>query len=131
MVIKPWVSPTDLPGQDHAPHFHVSFLFEARQLGGHVHVKVRAAHRIPSVQVNHSRGLCGELTMAPEEWAMFKAALEQVVPVEPCEFVDDGTTTGFRRSEIVKLAGAGGEWGADGAEVDHQEHRFIEIVEAP
>lgn len=45
-------------------------------MGGHVHVKVRAASRNPSVQVDHSRGLCGELVMEPGEWLLLRAALE-------------------------------------------------------
>lgn len=57
------------------PDRHVSFLWEARLEGGHVHVKVRAASRHPSVQVNHSRGLAGELVLRPDEWLLLERAL--------------------------------------------------------
>lgn len=51
---------------------HTSFLFDAELIGGHVHVKVRAATRIPSAQVDHSRGLCGTLVMEPAEWLLLR-----------------------------------------------------------
>ena len=50
---------------------HVAFRFEWQLQGGHVHIKVRAASRHLSAQVNHSRGLCGELTMTPDEWKKY------------------------------------------------------------
>ena len=81
--IAPWEPPADMPGRDRAPDLHVSIKFEAELLGAHVHIKVRAAHRIPSVQVDHSRGLCGELTMAPEEWLLLRAALLAMPLPEP------------------------------------------------
>ena len=57
---------------------HVSFRFEAELIGGHVHVKVRASHRHPSVQADHARGLCGELVMAPEEWVVWRRAIDRL-----------------------------------------------------
>lgn len=125
-MIRPWDAPADLPDWDRQPDEHVSFLFEARQVGGHVHVKVRAAHRHPSVQVNHSRGLCGELTFAPEEWALLSQVLADAEPPEPAYFETDHK--GAER--VVKLAGAGGAWGELDHEVDWHDHHFIEVMEA-
>lgn len=47
----------------------ISLSFEPHLIGGHCHVKVRAGQ--PG-----SRGLCGELIMRPDEWALLEALLE-------------------------------------------------------
>lgn len=105
---------------------HVSFLFEAEQIGGHVHVKVRAASRVLSVQVNQSRGLCGELTMAPEEWLLLRKALEGAEAPGPT-WVEDGG-----RASIIIGAGHPALEACEPPEIetDHNLHRFIELVES-
>lgn len=46
----------------------ITFLFEARQAGDHVHVRVRAGEA-------GQRGLCGTLTFRPDEWALLRWSL--------------------------------------------------------
>lgn len=105
---------------------HTAFLFEAEYVGAHVHVKVRAATRILSAQVNHSRGLCGELVMAPAEWVLFKKALEGA-PTPGPTWVRDGA------SAMIYI-GAGHPALEDcvppEVETDHDQQRFITIDEA-
>jgi len=104
---------------------HISFLFEAEQVGSHVHVKVRAASRVLSVQVNHSRGLCGELTMTPEEWLLLRKALESAETPGPAWIKDGG------RGCIIIGAGHPALEACEPPEIetDHEAHRFIEIIE--
>ncbi len=118
MTFEEWTPPYDMPGQDRAPDKHVSVLFEAELRGGHVHVKVRAATRHPSVQVDHSRGLCGELVFAPAEWLLLHHALRDAprsVEAYLMERADNGS------GRAVKLAGAGPDVS------DHDGQQFIEL----
>lgn len=108
------------------PDLHVSLLFEARLEGGHVHVKVRAAARHPSVQVNHSRGLSGELVFRPEEWLMLRAILEAGAAC-----ADDWTNADLPRAffdgrgKVLAPAGIGYE----PAGPDHDGQRVVEFTE--
>lgn len=102
---------------------HTSFLFDAELLGGHVHVKVRAATRVPSVEVDHSRGLCGTLVMSPVEWLLLRAALE-------CVDVDHPSLVQLDGARLCAPAGMSGLVDRDGfAESPGQQ--FIEIVGCP
>ena len=103
--------PGDVPRYDR----HVSTLWEARLEGGHVKVKVRAANRDPSVQVDHSRGLCGELTFDPAEWLVLRKALLEVAGWYIDEWYVD------ERHHWRHVAGAG-----DGIS-DHEDQRMIEV----
>lgn len=92
MTTGPWDPPQEVkarPGR--VTDSHTSFKFEAELLGGHVHVKVRAATRHPSVQVDHSRGLCGTLVMAPEEWLLLRRALRSMRLDGPLWMLKDGS----------------------------------------
>lgn len=100
---------------------HVAFLFEWQTKGAHVHVKVRAASRHPSVQVNHSRGLSGELVFARDEWILFREVLERAATPGPTMFVDG--------DRLTVIAGAGHPALVD-VETDHADHLFITLVEA-
>jgi hypothetical protein len=98
----------------------VSFLFEPRLEGAHVHVKVRSASRDPSVQVDHSRGLAGELVFSPDEWHMLRLGLLSVDTPGPTWLRDEV----HQRLSIV--AGAG----CDELEgIEHPGQRFIEVGE--
>lgn len=62
----------------------MSFKFEARQAGEHVHVTVRAG-------VEGQRALCGTLTLRPEEWRELRGIIEEGQPYDPALLVDDTT----------------------------------------
>lgn len=110
-AIRPWTPPDDMP-IGRGPDSHTSFKFEAELIGGHVHVKVRAGTRHPSVQVDHSRGLCGELVMSPGEWLLFRAMLDLARTPNPLWLMDRGGKY---------LAPAGPPWSF------HDDQRFIEV----
>lgn len=115
-----WTPPPDMPvNLDRAKGQakHVSFKFEAELLGGHVHVKVRAATRHTSVQVDHSRGLCGELVMAPGEWLLFRHTLLTAYEHEPVWVRDGG------RAQVFVPAGPDYSY--------HDGQRFIKITGWP
>lgn len=120
--MKAWDCPPDLPMDENRPPAdkHTSFLFEAELVGGHVHVKVRAATRGHSVQVDHSRALCGSLIMWPEEWFLLRQVLERAETPDP-QWVDD------EHGHVFRIAGAGC---FDLVGFEHTNQRFIEIQEA-
>jgi hypothetical protein len=117
--MKEWTPPADLPQDVNRPAVdrHTSFLFEAQQMGKHVHVKVRAATRGHDLHADHSRALLGTLAMLPEEWFLLRSVLEAADTPGP-QWVDDEV------GRVFIIAGAGclelGE--------DHAAERFIETV---
>jgi hypothetical protein len=111
-----WNPPPDMEGIDREPDLHVSVVFEAELIGGHVHVTVRAAARDPSVQVDHSRGGAGKLVFRPEEWAMLSAALSSIKEPAPIWLaVNHG---GLTRAKKIAPAGVASL---------HQGQQFIEL----
>lgn len=97
---------------------HVSFVFEPRLEGNHIHVKVRSASRIPSVQVDNSRGLAGELVLSPGEWELLATALGSIETPGPTWFLDRPTHS------LGLVCGAGHP---DLAEEEHPGQRFVEV----
>lgn len=114
MTAQPWDPPREVarnPGR--VADTHTSILFDARMDGGHVRVKVRAATRGLTVQVDHSRALCGELVMKPEEWLLLRAVLAEAETPGPLWMLRDN------RGRLV--AGAGPDVSY------HDQQQFIEI----
>jgi hypothetical protein len=101
---------------------HVSFLFEYRLEGAHIHVKVRSASRHLGAQVNHSRGLCGELVMSNEEWVMLRKALAAAPLPGP---VWTRSTPAGRQF----LCAPAGHPDLAEFETDHDEQHFVEFVD--
>lgn len=116
-MFEEWFRPADM--RDGPPDKHVSVLFEAELIGAHVHVRVRAATRHPSVQVDHSRGLCGELVFVPAEWLLLHHALRAIGAHPPEAYLVERRDGGHGR--VTKIAGAGPEAS------EHDDQQFIEL----
>lgn len=124
MTILPWEPPPNTPGADRPPDLHVGFLFDAVLLGGHVHVKVRAATRRPETNVNEDRPGCGTLIMDPGEWLLLRDALAGAARPAPTWLIDPGGVAGTIL-HAAKIGPAGPDVSADPAQ------QFIEIAGWP
>lgn len=119
------------------PDLYVNFKLEPRLVGGHVHVKVRAKACAVELVSHQSRGLCGELVMTQDEWAMFEElvvlanlavfrARANAVPMRvrqrrPGAPILAPATPAVEISDLVDETGQGSEAGADGPPIVDEE----------